>query len=134
MQEISQKFRLKRLVKALRTSHNGKDLILDDEAYFKLYGHQDNKFFYGGPSGKKDDGKIPNNIKYIGKEKFEPKLMVWMLISPRAASPLVVFPHKQNINGDFYREFVIKKIVKPFIDTHYPDGEYWFWPDSAPGL
>ena len=100
---------------------------MDDESYFKLYGHQDNKYFYEHPNGTCDA------IKYIRKEKFEPKLMVWMAISPRAASPLVIFPTKQNINGEFYREFILRQVVKPFVDCHYPDGNYLFWPDLAPG-
>ena len=100
---------------------------MDDESYFKLYGHQDNKYYYSHPNGTVDA------VKYIRKEKYKPKLMVWMAISPRAASPLVIFPAKQNINGQFHRELILKQIVKPFIDIHYPDGNYLFWPDLAPG-
>ena len=100
---------------------------MDDESYFKLYGHQDNKYYY------ENIGDTEEKVKYIRKEKYEPKLMVWMAISPRAASPVVIFPSKQNINGQFYREFILKRVVRPFIDCHYPDGNYLFWPDLAPG-
>lgn len=127
LQKISQKYRVKRLAFALKNSHLGKDLIMDDESYFKLYGHQDNHYYFEGQSGT--DG----SVKFIRKEKYEPKLMVWMLISARGASPAVIFPSKQSINGAFYREFIIKQVLKPFIDVHYPDANYWFWADLAPG-
>ena len=55
---------------------------MDDESYFKLYGHQDNKYYY------ENLGDTEEKVKYIRKEKYEPKLMVWMAISPRAASPV----------------------------------------------
>ena len=56
-----------------------------------------------------------------------------MLISPRGASPIVIFPSRQNVNGEYYREWMLRRVVRPFIDIHYPDRNYWFWFDLAPG-
>lgn len=100
---------------------------MDDESYFKLYGHQDDGYYFAGRATTQE------RVKYKAKEKYEPKLLVWMLISPRGASPAVIFPSKQNVDGAYYREWMLTRIVKPFIDCHYPDGQYWFWYDLAPG-
>ena len=62
-------------------------------------------------------------LNILEKKTYEPK-MVWMAISPRAASPVVIFPSKQNIDGQFYREFTLQQVVRPFIDCHYLDGNY----------
>ena len=35
------------------------------------------------------------------------------------------------MDGFRYREQIVKRFVKPFIDEHHADGDYWFWPDLA---
>ena len=35
------------------------------------------------------------------------------------------------MDGFRYRENFVKKLVKPFIDEHHRDGNYYFWPDLA---
>lgn len=35
------------------------------------------------------------------------------------------------MDGFRYRENVVKQLVKPFVDEHHADDDYWFWPDLA---
>jgi hypothetical protein len=72
--------------------------------------------------------KTPDSVKYVYKQKFEIKLLVWICISPRGISK----PFFQNsglaINQNVYLNKIIKKKLVPYINTTYPDGNYVFWP------
>ena len=41
-------------------------------------------------------------------------------------------PSSLAINSRIYTTECLKKRLLPFINEHYPDGKYIFWPDLAP--
>ena len=126
LQAVTQRYRLKRLQFDLNNLHHGDDIIMDDETYMKITDSTHNKHYFPGSNG------TSKSVKYIEKAKFERKVLVHITISPRGASaPLIVKNSKQNVDGAFYRDFVINGTLKSFVETHYPDGKYVFWPDLA---
>lgn len=104
------------------------DWVLDDETYFTL-SHatiNGNQFFYTS-----DISTCPNNIKFSPKAKFEPKILLWIAISPKGISKPFIAPSGLAINQDVYiKECIVKRLI-PFIKQNHRDGHYVFWPDLA---
>jgi len=95
------KYTLKQLEKipkccrALRDKHfaNGTFIVLDDESYFTFSHHE----LSGNDGFYTDDIKVtPNNVKFSGKEKFEPKVLVWCAISSKGISTPLIRPNKSK--------------------------------------
>ena len=38
---------------------------------------------------------------------------------------------KQNVTAAFYKKWMVEEMLQPFLETHYPDRDYVFWPDNA---
>jgi hypothetical protein len=76
--------------------------------------------------------KTPESVKNNYKAKFEPKLLVWICISPKGLSEPVVLPSGSAVDQDVYLEQMIKQRLVPFINRHYKSGRYVIWPDLAP--
>ncbi|CAF3430258.1 unnamed protein product [Rotaria socialis] len=114
--------------KLYRQLLNGCDLILDDEKYFKLSGNNvcGNRYFYST-----DPSSAPPNIKFQGKKKFEPKVMIWMACSSKGISDIYVHRSKQAIDQHTYLKECINKRLLAFIERYHNDGNYLFWPDLA---
>lgn len=74
---------------------------------------------------------IDPNVQFIKKQKFQPKLCVWLAISAKGRSAPYFVPAKNAIKAEMYAKECIKKMLKPFLNTHHPDGKYIFWPDLA---
>ena len=73
----------------------------------------------------------PNDVKIKTKQKFEPKLMVWLTISPRGISQPFIVPSGLAVSQKVYlKECVIKRLI-PFIQKYHLDGNYVFWPNLA---
>ena len=106
----------------------GCDLILDDEKFFTLTGDNviGNRYFYST-----DSTTAPADIKFRENKKFEPKIMVWMVMSSKGASDMYVHKSKQAIRQDTYLNQCINKRLLPFIDKYHQNGNYLFWPDLA---
>ena len=49
----------------MKTSGKGKNFIMDDESYSKLFSHQDNNYYYYENSGGTDE-----KVKYTRKENL----------------------------------------------------------------
>lgn len=73
-QEQRQKTRLRKL----RDFSKDFIFVMDDESYFDLDGHD---FFGGDRFAFKDLKNVPDEVRYIRKRKYGPKLMVWIAIS-----------------------------------------------------
>ena len=43
----------------------------------------------------------------------------------------VICPSRANIDGNFYRQECLKKVLLPYLARYYPDGDNVFWPDLA---
>ena len=54
-----------------------------------------------------------------------------MAISAKGVSQPIICPSRANVGGDFYRRECLQNGLLPFIQQHYPQGEYIFWPDLA---
>lgn len=123
-QIISARPKCRKMLENYRNSH----FILDDESYFTL----SNSTLSGNNTYYSDDvNNAPNNIKFKFKKKFEPKLMVWIAISPKGVSKPYFKPSKLAINQEVYLNECIKKRLIPFISKYHADSQYVFWPDKA---
>lgn len=116
--------------RALRRKHfaNGKFIILDDEKYFTFAHHE-----LSGNDGFYTDNieNTPDNVKYAGKLKFEPKVLVWAAISSKGVSEPLIRPNKAKaVDADVYIGQCLPKL-KQFIEKYHADNNIMFWPDLA---
>lgn len=114
----------------LRMKHfkKGISIILDDEKYITIANHtlSGNDHFY-----MKDINKTPDHVKFASKEKFEPKILVWMAISEKGLSAPYIRPiGGRAVDSDVYIDNCLTKL-KDFIDLHHSKDNYIFWPDLA---
>lgn len=114
----------------LRLKHfaGGKFIILDDESYFTFSHHElsGNDGFYTD-----DIEATPDNVKYAGKLKFEPKVLVWVAISSKGVSAPLIRPNKAKaVDSDIYISQCLPKL-KQFIDKYHAHDKIMFWPDLA---
>jgi hypothetical protein len=103
--------------KKLLTEYKKLDFVLDDESYFTLSNSDQpgNDIYYSSDKNKK-----PERVKRKLEAKFEPKLVVWICISPKGVSKQSVFAVSGNaVNQDIYLEDMIKGRLIPFIKSHY---------------
>ena len=73
----------------------------------------------------------PENVKYKFQEKYPQKLLVYLAISPKGVSKPFFVPSGLAVNQKVYLESCVKKVLEPFIQKHYKQGKYVFWPDLA---
>lgn len=114
--------------RALRKNHfaNGNFIILDDESYF-TFSHNE----MSGNDGYYTDNveATPDHVKYAGKSKFEPKVLVWCAISSKGISEPIIRPTKaQAINSDIYINQCMPELVRFIENKHFRD-KIMFWPD-----
>ena len=104
------------------------DFIMDDESYFTL-SHttlSGNSRFYSS-----NVCKTPDLIKNRYVTKFEPKILVYLAISPREMSRPIFFRTGLAVNQNVYKEKCLKQPLIPFIREKYRHRPYVFWPDLA---
>ena len=87
--------------------------------------HQHKEYYYEGRQ------PAPDEVRYKQKGKFEPKVLVWVAISPRGRSRPVIFNSKLNVTAKVYQDKMIRPYLHPFLQEKYPTGGYVFWPDLA---
>jgi transposase len=106
----------------------GLDFLIDDESYFTLAhtSQSGNDRFYSN-----DLNVTPDTVMFDFKTKYEQKLLVWLCISPKGVSKPYFIPSGLAVNQEVYLENIIKPYLEPFIEKHYPDGGFVFWPDLA---
>jgi len=105
------------------------DFVIDDEKYFGLTGFQmsGNRHFY---TSNKD--RTPSTIATFSKKKFEPKVMLWLAISPRGITrPVLTSGRSMAVNSSTYITRCLNPCLVPFLQEKYPNGDYVFWPDKA---
>jgi transposase len=103
-------------------------IIIDDEKYFTFSGDNmpGNAGFY---SGNKRD--TPPDVKFKCKEKFAPKVMVWLALSSKGIStPYIGTTKGPAINSNVYIEKCLPNLIT-FINNHHQHDDYVFWPDLA---
>ena len=105
------------------------DFVIDDEKYFGLTGFQmsGNRHFYSS-----DKGLTPSNVATYSKKKFEPKVMLWLTISPKGISrPVLTSGCSMAVKSSMYITRCLNPCLVPFLHKKYPNGGYVFWPDKA---
>ena len=63
--------------------------------------------------------------------KFEEKLLVYIVISPRGVSEPFIQPSGNAFNQFMYRDNCLASLLLPFIKKYHSDGNYIFWADLA---
>jgi transposase len=112
----------------LLKKYDKKHFILDDESYFTLsnYNMSGNDIFYSN-----DLSLTPDSVSSKYCTKYEKKVLVYLVMSPKGMCTPYFRPSGLAINQDVYLEDCIKKKLVPFIQKHYQEGQYVFWPDLA---
>jgi transposase len=124
-QEKSQQLCSKLSNKLYRTNCS---VINDDETYFTYSGDNmpGNVGYYSN-----DKKTCPDSVRFIGKEKFPKKVLVWIAISDHGISkPCIRSSKSEAINSEVYID-ILKNYLLPFIHKHHSDLNYQFWPDLA---
>lgn len=105
-----------------------RQFILDDESYFTL-----NHSRISGNSGyySSDVSATPSPVKFVTKQKFEAKVLVWIAIGPKGLSRPLIRKSGFSINAQTYLDECIRKRLIPYIHSNYAEGSYVFWPDQA---
>lgn len=108
-------------------SYGDRDFIIDDESYFTL----SNTDVPGNDGFYSDNLNItPDSVKYNLREKYPPKLLVWLAISPKGVTKPYFRKSGNAVNQDVYHDILKQKLI-PFIKKNYSTGGYVFWPDLA---
>ena len=87
-----------------------------------------------GNDGYYTDNKLtcPESVRFAGKTKFEPKVLMWIAISERGMSkPLFRRQNSQAFDSTIYINECLSQRLLPFLHKHHPDYNYIFWPDLA---
>jgi hypothetical protein len=66
---------------------------------------------------------VPNNVKYKRKQKFPPKILVWISISPKGHSKPYFVSSKGTINKKNYSKECIEKRLVPFIKKYHKNNK-----------
>ena len=105
------------------------DFVVDDEKYFGLSGFQmsGNRSFYTS-----DLSKTPIDVATYSKKKFEPKVMLWIAISPKGLStPVLTSSRSMSVTSSTYITRCLNPCLVPFVQQQYPNGGYIVWPAKA---
>ncbi len=78
-----------------------------------------------------DLSSTPPEVKFKFKKKFEPKIMLYIVISSKGISKSLFRKSGITVTKEIYIEECLKKISLPFIKKNHLDGNYMFWPDRA---
>lgn len=113
--------------RAMYHLYGNSDFIIDDESYFTLTGADQpgNDRFYSS-----DVERTPDTVKNNYREKYPPKLLVWLAISPKGMTQPVFRQSGLAVNSDAYLQ-ILEKYLIPFIKKKYKGTRYVFWPDLA---
>ena len=78
-----------------------------------------------------DKDSTPSDVKYKSKQKFEPKILVWLALSSKGISaPYIGTTKGLAVDANDYIEKCLPKLIK-FTNEHHSNDKYIFWPDLA---
>ena len=84
-------------------------VIFSDESPYELY-----------PSGNPKNDVIwatdKGDVAPIERQKFSPKVLVWGAMTSTCLSELHVIPQKTSVDGQYYRENILKNSLLPMFD------------------
>lgn len=99
---------------------------MEHEFHFTLSNYDTN-----GNEGYYTDELTPGNVRHAEEAKLEPKVSMWLAISPEGISE----PHFRPcgslpIDSDIYISQRLAKL-KQFIESHHAHDEIMFWPNLS---
>lgn len=99
--------------------------VIDDEKYFTLSDPRKGTFY------ARNQEDVEDEVRYMQKEKYEKKLMVYLAISERGISEPFFVASGLGVNQEVYLTQCLKRTLIPFLRTYHADNNYVFWPDKA---
>jgi transposase len=89
--------------------------VIDDESYFPLSKSQvpGNDKFYTS-----DISTTPPDVKYKKKKKFEPKILLYLVISEKGKSRIYIRKSKLAVTAKVYSEECLTKYLIPFVKEY----------------
>lgn len=72
------------------------------------------------------------HLRLATRTQAPPMVMVWAAVTADGRSPLVFIDRGVKINAEYYRENVLKTVLKPWADKHFGRRPWTFQQDSAP--
>ena len=104
-------------------------LVIDDEKYFCF---ADDNMAGNSIFNTNMKETCPESVRFVGKEKFPKKLLMWIAVSERAMSePLFRTSKAVAINISIYINECLEKRLLSFIHKYDGDFNYLFWPGAA---
>jgi DNA-binding transcriptional regulator YhcF (GntR family) len=97
-QKKKQKTRVARLSRSVMMASKNIGVIMDDESYFTINGNEWQGKNYGYQKGI----EVGDEVKYISKEKYPKKVMVWLALSRCGISKPVFFRSGLAVNSEIY--------------------------------
>ena len=124
---LAQKAAVRSKCRKLVSIFRKKVVIIDDKSYFYLSNTNisGNAGFYSS-----DINAASNDVRLKRKDKFEPKLLVWITFSTKGISQQYIALSGQAVNEDVYISKCLVKLEK-FIEKHHKNDNIVFWPDQA---
>ena len=97
------------------TEEDWRKVIFSDESPYELYpsGNPKNDIIWASERG---------DVEPIEKQKYSPKVMVWGAMTSTCLSELHVIPQKTSVNGQYYRENILKNSLLPMFDRRRTTG------------
>lgn len=86
-------------------------------------------FFAGDKFAFNDHTNVPDDVRYIRKRKYGPKLIVWILISELGHSEPYFHLYKGVLNSEIYKDQCFARLI-PLINSH-SNSNILFWPDFS---
>lgn len=105
-----------------------REFVIDDESYFTFKNSDKNA---NAGYWSSDVSHTSDDVRYRTKKKFEPKVLVWIAISPRGMSRPFFVKRGLGVDQKIYLQECVQKRLIPFLHQHHSDGNYVFWPDLA---
>ena len=103
-------------------------IVMDDETYIT---QNDECKFSSKYVYTKDIKTTPEEIRYSALSKFPFKVGLWYAMSDHGISDFFIWDQGVAIDAKTYKTHCMQKRLVPFIQKHYPKGNYIFWPDKA---
>jgi hypothetical protein len=120
-QKKKQKTRVARLSRSVMMASKNIDVIMDDESYFIINGNE----WQGKNYGDQEGIEVSDEVKYISKEKYPEKVMVWLALSCCGISEPVFFRSGLAVGSEIYVQKCMPKLKK-FINKYHKVGNIYF--------
>lgn len=129
--DAQKKVRLERAKELLRLHESGQlpNLVFSDEKPFQIeqfVNKQNDRVYLPKRSAEN------LHLRLATRTQAPPMVMVWAAVTADGRSPLVFIDRGVKINAEYYRENVLKAVLKPWADKHFGRRPWTFQQDSAP--